>query len=157
MLMFTLAIFYLTTSSLSWFMDLTFQVPIGHDWATELNWTDAILFFTALGFAFTPRHIHNWASFSLRLSIFSPSGATSLIFSRGILDSYQPEGFIFQCHVFLLFHTVHGVLKAWMLKRFSIPFSEPPGKPIPFSSGPHFVKTLHHDPSVLDFPTQHGS
>ena len=37
-----------------------------------------------------------------------------------------------------------------MLKRFSIPFSEPPGKPIPFSSGPHFVKTLHHDPSVLD-------
>ena len=28
MLMFTLAIFYLTTSKLPWFMDLTFQVPI---------------------------------------------------------------------------------------------------------------------------------
>ena len=37
------------------------------------------------------------------------------------------------------FHTVHGVLKARKLKRFAIPFS----------SGPHFVRTLHHDPSIL--------
>ena len=29
---------------------------------------------------------------------------------------------------------VHGVLKVRMLKRFAIPFS----------SGPHFVRTLHH-------------
>ena len=28
---------------------------------------------------------------------------------------------------------------------------------IPFSNGPHFVRTLHHDQSVLDGPTQHGS
>ena len=35
---------------------------------------------------------------------------------------------------------VHGVIKARILKRFAIPFS----------NGPHFVKTLHHDPSVLD-------
>ena len=28
---------------------------------------------------------------------------------------------------------------------------------IPFSSGPHSVKTLHHDPSVLGGLTQHGS
>ena len=41
-------------------------------------------------------------------------------------------------HVFP-FHTVHGVLKARKLKWFAIPFS----------SGPHFVRTLHHDPSVL--------
>ena len=27
---------------------------------------------------------------------------------------------------------------------------------IPFSSGPRFVRTLHHDPSILDGPTQHG-
>ena len=27
---------------------------------------------------------------------------------------------------------------------------------IPFSSGPHFVRTLHQDPSVLGGPTQHG-
>ena len=37
------------------------------------------------------------------------------------------------------FHTVHGVLKARILKWFAIPFS----------SGPHFVRTLHHDLSVL--------
>ena len=39
----------------------------------------------------------------------------------------------------LPFHAVHGALKARILKGFAIPFS----------SGPHFVRTLHHDPSVL--------
>ena len=38
------------------------------------------------------------------------------------------------------FHTVHGILKARILKWFAIPFS----------SGPHFVRTLHNGPSVLD-------
>ena len=41
-------------------------------------------------------------------------------------------------------HTVHGVLKARILKWFAIPFS----------SGPHFVRTLHHDPSILSGPTR---
>ena len=36
-------------------------------------------------------------------------------------------------------NTVHGVLKARILKWFVIAFS----------SGPHFVRTLHHDPSVF--------
>ena len=31
------------------------------------------------------------------------------------------------------------------------------GLPIPFSSGPHFVRTLHHDWSVLGGPTWHSS
>ena len=44
-------------------------------------------------------------------------------------------------------HTVHGVLKAGILKRFTIPFS----------SAPTFVRTLHHDPSVLGGLTPHGS
>ena len=48
---------------------------------------------------------------------------------------------------FLLFHTLHGVLKARILKWFAIPFS----------SGPRFVKTLHHDLSVLGGPTWYGS
>ena len=39
---------------------------------------------------------------------------------------------------FCLFITVHGVLKARMLKWFAIPFS----------SGPSFVRTLHHDPPI---------
>ena len=55
--------------------------------------------------------------------------------------------FFLQCRIFLPFHTVHGVLKARILKWFAIPFS----------SGPHFVRTLHHDPSILGGPTQHGS
>ena len=28
---------------------------------------------------------------------------------------------------------------------------------IPFTSGPHFVRTLHHDPSILGGPTWDGS
>ena len=45
------------------------------------------------------------------------------------------------------FHTVHGVLKARILKWFAISFS----------SGPHLVRTLHHVPSVLGGPTRYGS
>ena len=44
--------------------------------------------------------------------------------------------------IFLPFHTVHGVLKARRLKWFAIPFSR----------GPHFVRPLHYDPSVLGAP-----
>ena len=63
---------------------------------------------------------------------------------QSLLDTYRPGEFIFQCPIFLLFHTVHGVLKAGILKWFAIPFS----------SGPHFVRTLHHDMSVVDGPTR---
>ena len=42
----------------------------------------------------------------------------------------------------LPFHTVHGFLKARILKWFALPFS----------SGPRFVRTLHHEPSVLNSP-----
>ena len=44
------------------------------------------------------------------------------------------------------FHTVHGVLKARILKWLAIPFS----------SGPHSVRPLHHDPPVLGYRTGHG-
>ena len=43
---------------------------------------------------------------------------------------------------FWLFHIVHGVLKARILKWFAIPFS----------SGSRFVRGLHHDLSVLGGP-----
>ena len=39
------------------------------------------------------------------------------------------------------------VLKVIILKWFAVPFS----------SGPHFVRTLHHDLSILGGPTWHGS
>ena len=70
---------------------------------------------------FTTRHIQNWL-FLLWLSLFILSGAISPLFSSSILGTYQPGKFIFQCH----FHTVHGVLKARMLKWFGIPFSSAP-------------------------------
>ena len=62
---------------------------------------------------------------------------------QSLLDTYRPGEFIFQCPIFLLFHTVHGVLKAGILKWFAIPFS----------SGPHFVRILHHD---LSWVVLHG-
>ena len=75
----------------------------------------------------------------LWLHLFILSGVISPLFSSSILGTYQPGEFIFQYHMFLSFHTVHGVLKARILKLFAIPFS----------SGPHFVRTLHHDPFVF--------
>jgi len=44
------------------------------------------------------------------------------------------------------FHDVHGVLEACILKWF----------PILLSSGPHFVRILHHDPSTLGGPAKPG-
>ena len=105
------------------------------------------LFLTALDFTFTTRNIHNWASFLLWLSLFSPSGAISLILSSSILDTYQLGRFMVQCHIFLSFHTVHRVLKARMPICFAIPFS----------NRPYFVRTLHHDFCVFGGPTWHGS
>ena len=55
--------------------------------------------------------------------------------------------YIFECHNFFPFWTVHGVFKARILKCFAIPFS----------NGPHFVRALHHDLSILGGPTGIGS
>ena len=75
------------------------------------------------------------------------SGAVSLLFPNSILDSYRPGGLIFQCHIFLPIHTVHGVLKERILKWFAISFS----------SRLHFDSTLQHDLSVLRVRVQYGS
>ena len=65
--MITLAIPCLTTSNLSWCVDLTFQVPMQS-------------FLTASDFTFTTRHIHNCASFPLLLILFILSWAVSCLF-----------------------------------------------------------------------------
>ena len=88
-------------------------------------------------------HIHSWVLFLLWLHPFILSGVISPLISSSILGTYRPGEFIFQCPIFLPFHTVHGVLKARILKWFAIPFS----------SGPHSVRPLHHDSSVLGGPT----
>ena len=127
--MFTLAISYLTTSNL----------PLIH--GPNIPGYYAILSFTASEFIFTTRHIHKWVSFPLWLTLFILSGAISLLLSSSIVVTYQSGvggwWLIFQCHIFLPFNSVHGVLKARILMSFAIPFS----------SGPLSVRPLHHDPS----------
>ena len=78
--------------------------------------------------------------------LFIISGVISPLISCSILSIYQPGEFLFQYPIILPFHTVHGVLKARILKWFAIPFS----------TGPHSVRPLHHDLPVLGGPTRHG-
>ena len=130
MLTFTLAISCLTTSNLPWFMDLTFQVPM------------------------------QYCSLQHRMLLLSPvTSTTGYCFCFGSIPSfflelflhwspvaywapYWPGQFPFQYPIILPFHTVHGVLKARILKWFAIPFS----------SGPRSVRPLHHDPPYLGYP-----
>ena len=91
-------------------------------------------------------HIYSWVLFLLWLYLFILSGVISSLISGSILGTYQPREFVFQCPIFLPFHTVHGVLETKILMWFAIPFS----------SGPHFVRTLYYDPSVFGGLTWHG-
>ena len=106
----------------------------------------AILLFTASDHASITSHIHNWVLFLLWLHPFILSEVISLLISKSILGIYQPGESLFQYLIILPFHTVHGVLKARILKWFAIPFS----------SGPHSVSPLHHYPPILGGPTWHG-
>ena len=49
--------------------------------------------------------------------------------------------------IFFPFHSVHGVLVARILEWVDISFS----------GGPHFVRTLPYDPSILADPAWHDS
>ena len=133
MLTFNLAIYCLTTSNLPWFMDLTFQVPMQYcslQHRTLLlspvtSTTGCCFYFGPIPSFFLELFLHwspvaYWALTDLGSSSFSP--------------------------IILPFHTVHGVLKARILKWFAIPFS----------SGPHLVRPLHHGTYVLGGPTWHG-
>ena len=78
--------------------------------------------------------------------VISPLISNMLLISSSILGTHYPGEFIFQCLIFLPFHTVHEVLRARILKWFDIPLS----------SGPCFVRPLHHDLAILGGPTWHG-
>jgi len=78
--------------------------------------------------------IHNWVLFLHWLHLFILSGVSSPLISG---STCWPGEFMFQCPIFLPFHTVHGFLKAIILKWFAIPFS----------SGPCWVRAL-----LLDLP-----
>ena len=84
-------------------MELTFQVP--KQYCSSQHWTllpSPVISPAGIVFA--------W------LCLFILSGVISPFFSSSMLDTYQPGEFIFQCHIFLPFYTVHGVLKARILK-----------------------------------------
>ena len=106
----------------------------------------AILLFVASDFTSITRHIHSWCwfcfgsvpSFFLALFILSSSVASWHLLPRGVHLSVSNLCAFSYCS---LGHKVR------ILKWFAIPFC----------SGPHFVRTLHHDLSILGGPTVHGS
>ena len=95
-----------------------FQFALIH--GPDIPGSYAILLFTASNLASITSPIHNWVLFLLWLHPFVLSGVISPLISGSILGTYWPGEFIFQCPVFLPFHTVHRVLKARILK-YSIP------------------------------------
>ena len=130
MSMFTFSISCLTISNLSWLMDLTFQVPM--QYCSYSIW----LYF----------HYQSHPQLGVVLlwfHLFILFGVISLIFSSSILGTYWPGEFIFQCHTFSPFHTIHGVLKTRILKSFAIRFT----------TGPRFVITPCQD---LTWVALHG-
>ena len=85
----------------------------------------AILLFTASDLASITSHIHSWVLFLFWLYPFL-SGVISPLISSNILGTYRPGEFLFQCPFILSFPTVHGVLKARILKWFAVRFSSGP-------------------------------
>ena len=129
---FTIAVSCLTTPNLPWFMDLTFQVPMQYCSLQHQTLLHS--------------HINSWVFFLLWLYLFILSEVIYPLISSSILGTYWPGEFLFQYPIIFLFHSVHGVLKARILKWFAILFS----------SGPHSVSSLHHDPPILGGPHGHG-
>ena len=133
MLIFTLVISFLTTSSLPWLMDLTFQVCM------QYCSLQPRAFLSPPDTPTTEHHFHFGpaASFFLDLLVIALSSSPVAYWIPSDLG-----GLIFWCHIFLPFHTVHGILVARILERIAIPSS----------SGSRFVRTLHCDLSILVCP-----
>ena len=101
----------------------------------------AIFFFTASDFTSITSPIPNWVLFLCWLRLFILSGVISPLISSSILGTYQLGSSSFNVTSFFPFYTVHGVLKARLLKWLAIPFS----------SGPCFVSIrvqIHSKPEA---------
>ena len=111
--MFSLAISCLTTSNLPCFMDLTFQVLMQKCSLQTLTLLPSPI-------TSTPGCCFHFDSLSL---IF-----LELLLHSSLVPCWAPTnmGSSFSVSYFLPFHTVHGVLKARILKRFAISFSRGP-------------------------------
>ena len=132
MSMFTVAISCVTTSNLPWFMDLTFQVPMQYCSLQHRTLLPSPV-------TSTTRWCFHFGSISLFF--------LELFLHWSPVACWAPTDLGYSSFSVLSFCLFHGVLKARILKWFAIPFS----------SGQHFVRTLHHDPSILGGPTWHGS
>ena len=84
--------------------DMTEQLHYG----PKVPGSYAILLFTASDLASITSHIQSWVLFLLWFYLFILSGVIPPLISSSILSTYQPWDFIFQCLIFLPFHTVHG-------------------------------------------------
>ena len=91
-------------------MDLTFQVPMQHC---------SLQHQSLLSPPDTSTAEHHFYFFIL----FEAISSFPLLFPRSILDTFQSGGCIFQCHIFLPFHTIHGV--AWQKYWSSLPLPPP--------------------------------
>ena len=131
--LFTLTISCLITSNLPWFMDLTFPVPMQYC--------------------------------SLQHQTLLPSPVTSTpgcCFCFGSISLFFLELFLHWSPVAYWAPTDLGSssisILSFCLFILFVGFSRQEyWFVIPFSSGPQFARTLHHDPSVLGGPTWHGS
>ena len=135
MLMFTLAISCLTTSSLHWFMDLTFQLSMQYYSFQYQNLLPSPVTST-IGHCF---QFCSATSFFLELFLH-PSPVAYWALSDLGSSSFSV---ISSC---LFLKIVHEILKAKILKWFAIPFS----------SEPRFVRTLPYDPSIMRGTTWHA-
>ena len=121
--MFTLAISCLTTSSLPWFMDLKFQVPM--QYCSLQHWTSIT------------SHIHNWMLFSLCLCLF----ITSRVFPHSSsVACWRPTDLGSSSSIVISFGLSYCLEGSQGRSTEMIA--------IPFSSGLRFVRTLHQDPSI---------
>ena len=129
MSVFTLAISCLTTSNLPWFMDLTFQVSMQYCSLQHQTFLPSPVISTT-GCCFCLVSI---SSLFLELVLHWSPVAYWAPMTCGV---HLSMSYLFS------FHSVHGFLKARILKWFAILFS----------SGLRFVRTLHHDPSWVALP-----
>ena len=132
--MLTFPISCFTSSNLPWLMDLTFQVPMQYCFLHHGTLLQSPVTSTT-GCCFCFGSI---PSFFLELFLHSFPVAYWVPTDGGV---YLSVSYLFA------FSCCSWVSKKRILKWFAIPFS----------SGPHFVRTLHHGPSILGGPTQHGS
>ena len=110
MSIFNLAISCLTISNLPWFMNLIFQIPMQYYSLQHRNLLLSPVPFTTgscVCFGSIPSFFLELFLHRSPVTYWAPN---------------QPGEFIFQCLIFLPFHTVHGVLKARILKWLDIPF-----------------------------------